>query len=165
MPQPPRILIIMGSESDRETLKAMKPYLEYFGIEADWHVSSAHRQPEATAKLAHSAADKGYSLIIAAAGMAAHLAGACAAHSLLTVIAIPLISSSLGGLDALLSSVQMPGGVPVGVTAIGKAGAINAACLSARILALNNTDIRSNLEHFRQMGSRLTSEDSSGGQK
>lgn len=151
----PRILILMGSKSDEETLKAMKPYLEYFGIEADWRISSAHRQPEETAELARSAAEKGYSLIIAAAGMAAHLAGACAAHSLLPVIAIPLSASTLGGLDALLSSVQMPAGVPVAVTTIGKAGAINAACFSARILALENRDILRKLEDFRRGGSKI----------
>lgn len=165
MPNPPCILILMGSESDRETLDPMKPYLEYFGIEADWHVSSAHRQPEATSELAHSAADKGYSLIVAAAGMAAHLAGFCAAYSLLPVIAVPLASSTLGGLDALLSKVQMPAGVPVGVTSIGKAGAVNAACLAARILALDHPEIRHKLEKFRQIGSRLPTRDTSEGQK
>lgn len=157
MPQPPRILIIMGSESDRQTVEAMKPYLETFGIDADWRNSSAHRQPDATAELARTAADRGYSLIIAAAGMAAHLAGVCAAHTLLPVIAIPLAASTLGGLDALLSSVQMPGGVPVAVTSIGKAGAVNAACLAARMLAVENPEIRSKLEIFRQNGSKLPS--------
>jgi len=155
----------MGGESDRKTLEAMEPYLDYFGIEADWQVSSAHRQPEATAELARTAAEKGFSLIIAAAGMAAHLAGACAAHSSLPVIAVPLISSALGGLDALLSSVQMPAGVPVGVTSIGKAGAVNAACLAARILALESPAIADKLEQFRRMGSCLSGEESSDGKK
>ncbi|TKJ38388.1 5-(carboxyamino)imidazole ribonucleotide mutase [candidate division LCP-89 bacterium B3_LCP] len=150
-----KVLIVMGSESDRQTLEHMQPYLDYFGISADWHVSSAHRQPDATAKLANEAADNGYALIIAAAGMAAHLAGACAAHSLLPVIAIPLAASSLQGMDALLSSVQMPAGIPVGVTTIGKPGAINAACLSARILAVTNPEILVKLEEFRQNGSKL----------
>lgn len=165
MPPSPRVLILMGSESDRETLTPMQPYLDYFCIEADWKVSSAHRQPEETSELARRAAEQGYSLIIAAAGMAAHLAGFCAAYTLLPVIAVPLAVSPLGGLDALLSKVQMPAGVPVGVTSIGKAGAINAACLAARILALNNPEIDRKLEQFRQMGSRLSPEHSSGGKK
>lgn len=164
MPSSPRILILMGSESDRDTLSAMGPYLKFFGLDADWHISSAHRQPEATAELARSASEKGYLLIIAAAGMAAHLAGSCAAHSLLPVIAVPLAASTLGGLDALLSSVQMPAGVPVGVTTIGKAGAVNAACLAARIAALHDPEIRSRLEEFRLMGGRLPAEHNSGGQ-
>ncbi len=160
----PCILILQGSSSDAESLSVMKPYLEFFGIEADWVVSSAHRQPEETARLAATAADKGYSLIVAAAGMAAHLAGACAAHSLLPVIGVPLSSSSLGGLDALLSTVQMPAGVPVATTALGPAGAINAACLAARILALNSPEITAKLEQFRRQGSRLQ-KDSAGGRK
>ncbi len=151
-----KILILMGSESDRNTLSAMQPYLDFFGIEAEWKVSSAHRDPDATAELAKSAAERGFSLIIAAAGMAAHLAGACAAHSLLPVIAVPLAASELQGLDALLSSVQMPAGVPVGVVSIGKAGAVNAVCLAARILALQDDDIRVKLTEFRALGSRLS---------
>jgi phosphoribosylaminoimidazole carboxylase PurE protein len=150
-----KVLILMGSESDQETLSAMKPYLDFFGVEAEWRISSAHRNPDETAEMAKNAADNGFVLIIAAAGMAAHLAGACAAHSLLPVIAIPLAASTLGGLDALLSSVQMPAGVPVGVTSIGKAGAINAACLAARFLAVSNPGIQAKLEGFRKMGSRL----------
>lgn len=165
MSDPASILILMGSESDRETLSAMKPYLEFFGIEAEWVVSSAHRQPEKTTELARTAADKGFSVIIAAASMAAHLAGVCAAHSNLPVMAIPLANSSLGGLDALLSSVQMPAGVPVGVTSIGKAGAINAACLAARILALQHPDVEKKLEKFRRQGSRLSKDSKSGRKK
>ncbi len=144
----------MGSKSDQDTLSHMKPYLDFFGINATWKISSAHRNPDETAELASSAADNGFSLIVAAAGMAAHLAGACAAHTLLPVIAIPL-DATLGGIDALLSSVQMPAGVPVGVTSIGKAGAINAACLAARFLAVNDPELRAKLEEFRQKGSRL----------
>ncbi len=155
MAKKPQILILMGSDSDRETLEAMKPYLDFFGIEAEWRVSSAHRHPDATAEITRSAADQGFKLIIAAAGMAAHLAGACAAHSLLPVIAVPLASSTLGGLDALLSSVQMPAGVPVGVVSIGKAGAVNAACLAARILALESPAVAAQLMQFRKQGSRL----------
>lgn len=150
-----RILIVMGSESDRKTLSAMQPYLDFFGIEAEWKVSSAHRHPDNTIELAETAVERGFAMIIAAAGMAAHLAGACAAHSLLPVIAVPLAASELNGLDALLSSVQMPAGVPVGVVSIGKAGAVNAACLAARFLALDNESIRRKLEAFRDLGSRL----------
>lgn len=165
MSESAKVLILMGSESDREALSAMKPYLEFFGIDAEGVVSSAHRQPEKTAGLARSAADKGFSVIIAAAGMAAHLAGACAAHSTLPVIAIPMANSSLGGLDALLSNVQMPAGIPVGVTSIGKAGAINAACLAARILALQHPPVAKRLEKFRQQGSRLSRNSKSGQKK
>ncbi len=140
----------MGSESDRQTVEAMNPYLEAFGIEADLRISSAHRQPDATAELARTAAEKGYSMIVAAAGMAAHLAGMCAAHTLLPVIAIPLAASTLGGLDALLSSVQMPSGVPVATVAIGKSGAVNAAVLAAQILALSNDGLRAKLDEFKK---------------
>jgi phosphoribosylaminoimidazole carboxylase PurE protein len=155
MSELPRILILAGSKSDEETLAAMQPYLDFFGIAADFRISSAHRNPEETADLARKAAAGGYSLIVAAAGMAAHLAGACAAHSLLPVIGVPLGGSSLGGLDALLSTVQMPAGVPVAATAIGTAGAVNAACLAARILALGSPEIGAKLEQFRRQGSRL----------
>jgi phosphoribosylaminoimidazole carboxylase PurE protein len=145
----------MGSASDREVMETMKPYLDYFGIGADFRVSSAHRQPAQTAKLAGEAAKQGYALIIAGAGMAAHLAGVCAAHTLLPVIAVPLSGSALGGLDALLSSVQMPAGVPVAVTSIGPAGAVNAACLAARILALQSPEISQRLDDFRRHECRL----------
>ena len=151
----PKILILMGSASDRETMEAMKPYLEYFGISADWKISSAHRQPEATAELARQAAQKDYSLIIAGAGMAAHLAGVCAAHTRLPVIAVPLAGSTLGGFDALLSSVQMPAGVPAAVVSIGKAGAVNAACLAARILALHSPALALRLDEFQHNECRL----------
>ena len=151
----PKVLILMGSRSDEETLSAMKPYLDFFGIESEWRVSSAHRTPDQTADLAANAADRGFALIIAAAGMAAHLAGACAAHSLLPVIAVPIANSTLGGLDALLSSVQMPAGVPVGVVSLDKAGAINAACLAARFLAVANPDIQTRLQEFRSLECRL----------
>jgi phosphoribosylaminoimidazole carboxylase PurE protein len=150
----PKILVLLGSASDRETMEAMKPYLDYFGIAADFRISSAHRQPNQTAELARGAA-QGYSLIIAGAGMAAHLAGVCAAHSRLPVIAVPLEGSTLGGMDALLSSVQMPAGVPVAAVSIGKAGAINAACLAARILALNSPAIASRLDEFQRGECRL----------
>ena len=151
----PKILVLLGSASDRETMEAMKPYLEYFGIAADFKISSAHRQPDKTADLARSAAQQGYFLIIAGAGMAAHLAGVCAAHTRLPVIAVPLTGSTLGGFDALLSSVQMPAGVPAAVVSIGKPGAINAACLAARILALHAPDIAARLDEFQLHECRL----------
>lgn len=149
-----KVLILMGSDSDRDTLAHMQPYLDFFGIDADWKVSSAHRNPETTADLAKNAAKEGYAAIIAAAGMAAHLAGVCAAHTMLPVIAIPL-AATLNGLDALLSSVQMPAGVPVAVVSIGKAGAINAACLAARFIAVDDAYMRLKLDEFKKMGSRL----------
>jgi phosphoribosylaminoimidazole carboxylase PurE protein len=113
------------------------------------HVLSAHRTPEATTELARNAAGRGLRVIIAAAGGAAHLAGVIAAHTQLPVLGVPM-TSALNGLDSLLSTAQMPGGIPVGTLAIGKAGAKNAAILAASILALSDDNIRKNLEAFRR---------------
>ncbi|MCP4728249.1 MAG: 5-(carboxyamino)imidazole ribonucleotide mutase [bacterium] len=136
----------------------MKPcadYLEYFGIESDIMVLSAHRNPVESTEFAQSAEKNGYEVIIAGAGMAAHLPGVVAAHTDLPVIGVPIDASPLGGIDALYSIVQMPPGIPVGTVAIGKAGSKNAAVLAARIIALNNKDVKSRLEEFRNKGFKL----------
>ena len=133
-----KVAVLIGSESDRETMEAARQYFDYFQIEMDLRVMSAHRNPEEVSKFATSARSNGYHILIGAAGMAAHLAGALKAHSTLPVIGVPLRGGVADGMDSLLSTVQMPKGVPVATMAIGKAGAINAAILTAEILSLNN---------------------------
>jgi phosphoribosylaminoimidazole carboxylase PurE protein len=130
-------------------------YLAKFGIPHDLRVSSAHRQPDETAAFVKSAEAEGYAVIIAAAGMAAHLAGFAAAHTILPVIGVPLEGSALGGVDALYSTVQMPAGIPVATVAIGSAGAKNAAVLAAEILALNDDGLRRKLAEFRINGAKF----------
>ncbi len=124
-------------------------HLEYFGLEHEVNILSAHRTPDETAEFAKTARDKGISVIIAAAGMAAHLAGVVTAHSTLPVIGVPLAASDLQGMDALLSMVQMPSGVPVATVSIGKAGAINAAVFAAEIIALQDSDVHGRLIEFK----------------
>jgi len=131
----PRVLILMGSDSDWEVMSEARKVLEELGIASEAHVSSAHRTPARTGELARGAAGRGVQVIICGAGAAAHLAGVVAAESELPVLGVPLASSDLKGLDALLAIVQMPAGVPVGSLAIGKAGARNAGLLAARIIA------------------------------
>ena len=146
---------LIGSESDKETVETSRKYFEYFNIELDLRVMSAHRNPDDVSKFASSARDNGYHVLIGAAGMAAHLAGALKAHSTLPVIGVPLPGGIEDGLDALLSTVQMPKGVPVATMAVGKAGAINAAILTAEILSLNNTTLSEILTEFKNIGSKL----------
>ena len=146
---------LIGSESDKETVETSQKYFEYFDIELDLRVMSAHRNPDDVSKFASSARDNGYHVLIGAAGMAAHLAGALKAHSTLPVIGVPLAGGIEDGLDALLSTVQMPKGVPVATMAVGKAGAINAAILTAEILSLNNTILSEKLTEFKNIGSKL----------
>jgi 5-(carboxyamino)imidazole ribonucleotide mutase len=131
----PKVLILMGSDSDWEVMAEARGALAALGVEAEVHVSSAHRTPARTGQLAREAAGRGIQVIICGAGAAAHLAGVVAAESELPVLGVPLASSDLQGLDALLATAQMPGGVPVGTLAIGKAGARNAGLLAARIIA------------------------------
>jgi len=132
----PLIGIVFGSASDEPVMKECAAVLDEFGVAYEMQVMSAHRTPQKVAEYARGAAARGVKVLIAGAGLAAHLAGAVAAHSLLPVIGVPLDASTLGGLDALLSTVQMPPGVPVATVAIGKPGAKNAAWLALRILAL-----------------------------
>ncbi|NLI15419.1 MAG: 5-(carboxyamino)imidazole ribonucleotide mutase [candidate division Zixibacteria bacterium] len=145
----PSVLVIIGSKSDLEIMKDCLAQLEEFGIAYDLEISSAHRNPEKTAKLAKEAARKGYQAIIAAAGMAAALPGVVASHTNLPVIGVPMPGSNLNGIDALLSMSQMPAGIPVGVVAIGKPGARNAAILAARIIAIGNTRIAEKIKQYR----------------
>lgn len=149
------ILILLGSESDREQFEDTAKYAEFFGLTWSLEVISAHRNPDRLVNRIAEAEQQGTEVLIACAGMAAHLAGACAAHSVLPVIGVPGAGSTLGGLDALLSTVQMPAGVPVATVAIGKAGARNAVILAAQILAVKRPEIREKLRDFKKAGARL----------
>jgi 5-(carboxyamino)imidazole ribonucleotide mutase len=144
------VAVIMGSASDWETMSGCVKTLDELNIPNEAHVLSAHRTPDATAKFAREAADRGVRVMIAAAGGAAHLAGVIAAHTWLPVLGVPIQSTALHGLDSLLSTAQMPGGIPVGTLAIGPAGAKNAALLAAAILATFDEKIRQNLQAFRK---------------
>lgn len=145
----PLVAVIMGSTSDWGAMKACSETLEQFGVPHECKVSSAHRTPDMTADYIGSAEERGIRVIIAAAGGAAHLAGVCAAHTVLPVLGVPM-PSVLDGLDSLLSTVQMPGGIPVGTLAIGKAGAKNAALLAIAILATSDETLRDGLKDFRR---------------
>jgi 5-(carboxyamino)imidazole ribonucleotide mutase len=144
------VAVIMGSTSDWDAMSACVKTLDELGIPNEAHVLSAHRTPDKTAEFARTAAERGIRVIIAAAGGAAHLAGVIAAYTWLPVLGVPMQSQALHGLDSLLSTAQMPGGIPVGTLAIGSAGAKNAALLAASILALSEDKIRRNLQTFRQ---------------
>ena len=144
------ILILMGSDSDWEVMRAGMELLDRFAIPYEARVSSAHRTPERTLELVRKAENSGVRAIIAGAGAAAHLAGVVAGHTLLPVIAVPLNATSLNGLDALLATVQMPAGIPVACMAIGKAGAANAALFAIQILAGGNPDLQQQLAAYRQ---------------
>ena len=130
-------------------------YYEHFGINAEIHVMSAHRNPKDVGKFASEARENGYSILIGSAGMSAHLAGALKAHSTLPVIGIPLPGGMMDGLDSLMSTVNMPKGVPVATVSMGKAGAINAAVLCAEIFSLNNDDMVKKLTDFKNNGCML----------
>ena len=141
---------MMGSKSDWEVMRQADEVLSKFDIPHECRVLSAHRTPSQTAEYVASAESRGIEVIIAAAGGAAHLAGVCAAHTLLPVLGVPMESASLKGLDSLLSTVQMPAGIPVGTLAIGPAGARNAALLAVAILANKRPDLREKLRAFRK---------------
>ncbi len=149
------VAVFMGSSSDQPIMSECRRHLEYFGINCKEYILSAHRAPNETADFARQAEKNGFKIIIAAAGMAAHLPGVIAAHTTLPVIGVPLSGSALGGLDALYSIVQMPSGVPVATCAIGKAGAINAAVLAAQILGLQHNSIKQKYIEFKKQGSKL----------
>jgi 5-(carboxyamino)imidazole ribonucleotide mutase len=145
------VAVVMGSESDLKVMEQCVSQLREFGVEPIVRILSAHRTPEAAAEFARGAAAQGVKVIIAAAGMAAHLAGALAAWTTLPVIGVPLAGAGgLGGLDALLSTVQMPPGVPVATVAIGPAGAQNAAVLAVQILALADSALADQLRQFKR---------------
>lgn len=147
--QPKKVAILMGSPNDYEKMKHAKDTLLEIGLQPDVRVMSAHRQPNEVSKLAQSARDRGYAAIICGAGMAAHLAGAVASQTTLPVVGVPLSSSSLDGMDSLLSTVQMPKGIPVATVAIDNAE--NAALLVAQMLSINNKEICEQLHHRRQL--------------
>jgi 5-(carboxyamino)imidazole ribonucleotide mutase len=139
----------MGSKSDWEVMRQADEMLTKFGVEHECRVLSAHRTPKETAEYVSAAEGRGMEVIIAAAGGAAHLAGVCAAHTLLPVLGVPVESGALKGLDSLLATVQMPAGIPVGTLAIGAAGARNAALLAVAILANSRPELRDRLRVFR----------------
>ena len=141
--------IVMGSTSDWETMKAAAKVLEEFGVPYEAKAMSAHRTPQAVAEWASSAQKNGKKAIIAAAGGAAHLAGVVAAHTTLPVLGVPMPSKHLQGLDSLLSTVQMPKGIPVATFAIGEAGAANAALFAVALLALSDSNFQKKLADFR----------------
>jgi 5-(carboxyamino)imidazole ribonucleotide mutase len=146
----PLVGIIMGSQSDWETMQHAVAQLDELGVPHEAEVVSAHRTPDLLFEYAAKAAERGLEVIIAGAGGAAHLPGMCAAKTSLPVLGVPIESKTLKGIDSLLSIVQMPGGVPVGTLAIGKAGAINAALLATAILGNKHPEFRSAYEQFRQ---------------
>jgi len=144
------VAVIMGSKSDWEVMRHADDTLTQFGIPHECRVISAHRSPELASEFASNAERRGLEVIIAAAGGAAHLAGVMAAHTTIPVLGVPMKSDALNGLDSLLSTVQMPAGIPVGTLAIGKAGAINAALFAIAILANNRSELRDRLHQFRK---------------
>ncbi len=142
--------VIMGSQSDWDTMRHADETLTQFGVPHECRVISAHRTPALAADLGSTAESRGLEIIIAAAGGAAHLAGVLAAHTTIPVLGVPMRSDALNGLDSLLSTVQMPAGIPVGTVAIGKPGAINAALFAVAILANSRPALRKKLHEFRQ---------------
>jgi 5-(carboxyamino)imidazole ribonucleotide mutase len=148
--QSPIVGIIMGSASDWDTMRETHKVLEEFGVPHEYKVLSAHRAPRAVTEYAESAEKRGLKIIIGAAGGAAHLAGVLAAQTLLPVLGVPIESQALKGMDSLLSTVQMPGGIPVGTLAIGKAGAKNAALLAIAMLATTDAALREKLQTYRE---------------
>lgn len=151
---PPQVAILMGSASDWDTMMASKSTLDELGVASEMRVLSAHRTPEPLQKYLKQALNNGIEVFIAAAGMAAHLAGAVAAQVTKPVIGVPLVGPHLDGLDALLSTVQMPGGIPVATVAVGKAGAKNAAILAAQILGVKDFAVAERVSEQRQKAAR-----------
>ena len=151
----PKVAIVMGSTSDADIMSIAKEYLQYFDIDSQVFTLSAHRTPEQTAEFAKTAEANGFSVIIAGAGMAAHLPGVIASMTTLPVIGVPLAGSALNGVDALYSIVQMPKGVPVACMAVGKAGAANAAIFAAEMLAMQFPAIKEKLLKFREKGCQV----------
>lgn len=146
----PLVAVIMGSKSDWETMRHADEMLAGFGVEHECRIVSAHRTPAWMAEFAAAAESRGIEVIIAGAGGAAHLPGMVAAQTLIPVLGVPVESHALKGMDSLLSIVQMPGGIPVGTLAIGKAGATNAALLAVAILANSRPELRERLRQFRE---------------
>lgn len=145
----PLVVVLMGSKSDWDVMRQSDETLTKFGVPHECRVLSAHRTPAETAEYVAGAEARGVEVVIAAAGGAAHLAGVCAAHTVLPVLGVPMESASLKGLDSLLSTVQMPAGIPVGTLAIGAAGARNAALLAIAILGASRPEFREKIRQFR----------------
>ena len=154
------VSIVMGSKSDYDVMKSCSDTLESFGVDYELVISSAHRSPERTKKYIQEAEAKGAQVFIAAAGMAAHLAGVLASKTVKPIIGVPMSASALSGIDALLSTVQMPAGMPVATVAIGKAGAINSAYLAIQVLALNNEELANKLLEDRVTKAKKVETDS-----
>jgi len=150
-----KVAILLGSKTDLPLIEPSMQYYEHFGINAEIHVMSAHRNPKDVGKFASEARDNGYSILVGSAGMSAHLAGALKAHSTLPVIGIPLPGGMMDGLDSLMSTVNMPKGVPVATVSMGKAGAINAAVLCAEIFSLIDDEMVKRLTDFKNNGCML----------
>jgi len=150
-----KVAILIGSDTDRPILEKSLPYFEYFSIDAKIITMSAHRNPDKVAEFSKNARNNGYSILIGAAGMAAHLAGAIKANSTLPVIGIPLPGGMMDGLDSVLATMQMPKGVPVATMSVGKSGAINSAILCAEILSLNDDDLVGKLSTFKENGASI----------
>lgn len=146
----PKVAVILGSDSDLPVMRDTAQTLEEFGVPFDITVSSAHRSPERTVQYVADAEAKGVQVFIAAAGMAAHLAGVVAAHTTCPVVGVPMDGSALNGIDALYSTVQMPAGIPVAAVSIGKAGARNAALLAIQILALQDAELQQKLSAYKK---------------
>ncbi len=149
MNKKPLVLVMMGSRTDWDVMRHTAEVLDQFGVPNECRVASAHRSPELAMRLASEAEERGVEVVVAAAGGAAHLAGVVAAHTLLPVLGVPMESKALKGLDSLLSTVQMPAGVPVGTLAIGAAGARNAALMAVAILAAKRPELREKLRRYR----------------
>ncbi len=147
--------VVLGSASDQEIMEDCFEYLDGFGISYELKIASAHRTPEDVREFGTNAKENGFRIVIAGAGLAAHLPGILAAYTTLPVIGVPIPAGAMDGLDALYSMVQMPGGVPVATVAIGKHGARNSAILAARILALSDEEIAKKLDEFKANGCRI----------
>ena len=155
-----KIAVLMGSKNDFQQLSVIKDILSEFEIEVQFRVMSAHRTPEKVVEFIKQAENNDIKVFIAAAGMAAHLGGVIAAHTVLPVIGIPVDAGSLNGLDALLSTVQMPGGIPVATVGIGKAGAKNAALLAVQILSIADTNLLDKMKQYRvDMKAKIVKDD------
>ena len=146
----PQVLILMGSDSDAPVMQAAAETLKEFGITSEMTVASAHRSPARVMRLVDEAPGRGVKVFIVGAGAAAHLGGVVAAHTILPVIGVPIDSSALQGMDALLSTVQMPPGVPVATVSVGKPGAINAGVLAAQILGVGDPAMAKKLEEYKK---------------
>ena len=154
----PVVGIVMGSDTDLPVMTETAQMLKKFGVPFEVEITSAHRSPARTSEYARTAIERGLKVLIVGAGGAAHLAGVIAAETTLPVIGVPMATTTLGGLDSLLSTVQMPGGVPVACTAIGKPGAINAAIFAAEIIATSDAALAEKLREYKEQLARSVAE-------